>query len=217
MLSPAPIVELVRRRLARAAPPREDLVARHAAGRSFADIGCMWSVDGALAFAAEEAGATQVTGMDVMAPTPAFEAEHARRRSAVRFVRGDLHDEAALARVGVHDVVWCSGVLYHAPHPLLTLERLRSITGSTLILATETVGEVRGRPQAMIFAPAPGSHPAHTEPFDPAKAYGNWWWGLTRSAVVAMVEAAGFAVAEQHATRHHLTVVARKIMKPDRI
>jgi hypothetical protein len=211
VLSPAPIVELVRRRLARAAPPREDLVARHAAGRSFADIGCMWSVHGALAFAAEEAGATRVTGMDVMAPTPAFEAEHARRGSAVRFVQGDLHDEAALARVGVHDVVWCSGVLYHAPHPLLTLERLRSITGSTLILATETVGEVRGRPQAMIFAPEPGTHPAHTEPFAPERGYINWYWGITPSALRALLVASRFAVVEEHRTPYHVTAVARAV------
>jgi len=79
--------------------------------------------------------------MDIMGPTPQYEAEYARRGSNMRFVQGDLHDEVALAGLGEHDVVWCSGVLYHAPHPLLTLERLRSVTGETLILATETLPE----------------------------------------------------------------------------
>lgn len=166
----------------------------------------MWSVDGALCFTAEEAGATAVTGVDVMAASERFEAERSRRGSRVAFVQGDLHDPALA--VEPHDVVWCSGVIYHAPHPLLTLERLRALTRETLLLATETVPEVRRRPRAMLFAPEPGSHPAHTEPFDPARGYVNWYWGLTPSAVVALVEAAGFAVRAEHRTDWHLTLVA---------
>jgi hypothetical protein len=191
-----------------AAPPREELIAQHAAGRSFADVGCMWEVHGALAFAAEDAGATKVSGMDVMGPTPQYEAEHARRASKMRFVQGDLHDEAATNELGPHDVVWCSGVIYHAPHPLLTLERLRAITTQTLILASEVIPEVRGHPRACLFAPDTSEHPAHTEPFDPARGYVNWYWGLTPSALEAMAEAAGFTVEQQHATKHHLTLVA---------
>ncbi|MEJ7785327.1 MAG: class I SAM-dependent methyltransferase [Solirubrobacteraceae bacterium] len=188
-------------------PPREELIAQHVAGRSFLDVGCMWSVDGALSFAAEDAGATAVTGLDVMGETPAFRTEHERRGSTVRFVQGDLHDEATIAAAGPHEVVWCSGVIYHAPHPVLTLERLRALTTRTLLLATETIPEIRRHPRATVFAPEPGSHPAHTEPFDPARGYVNWWWGLTPSAVLAMVEAAGFAVVEEHRTDWHLTVV----------
>jgi hypothetical protein len=191
-------------------PPREELVARFAAGRSFLDVGAMWSVHGAIAFAARDAGATRVTALDVMGPTPEFTA----RQGDVRFIHGDLHDPATVAAAGVHDVVWCSGVLYHAPNPLLTLERLRALTGETLLLATEVI---RGRGRRCVFAPDPRSHPARPEPFDPARGYGNWWWGFTRSAVVAMVEASGFAVAERHATAHHLTLVTRKIRNADRI
>ena len=190
-----------------AEPPRESLIAEHVPGRSFLDVGCMWSVHGALCFAAEDAGASAVTGVDVMGETPAFTAERDRRGSAVRFVEGDLHDPALAGRVGPHDVVWCSGVIYHAPHPLLTLERLRALTSGTLLLATETIPEVRGHPRAAIFAPRPGSHPTHTEAFDPARGYTNWYWGLTPSAVIAMVEAAGFTVTEQYRTDWHLTVV----------
>ena len=201
-------VARLRARLGSAAPPREELIARHVAGRSFVDVGCMWTIDGALCFAAEDAGAAAVTGVDVMARSERFDAELRRRDSHVRFVQGDLHDPATVAAIGPHDVVWCSGVLYHAPHPLLTLERLRSITRETLILASETIGEVRGHPRACVFAPDPGSHPAHTEPFDPARGYVNWYWGLTPSALEAMAEAAGFQVEERHATKHHLTLIA---------
>jgi 2-polyprenyl-3-methyl-5-hydroxy-6-metoxy-1,4-benzoquinol methylase len=193
-----------------ARPPRETLIAQHARGHSFLDVGCMWSVDGALCFAAEDAGATAVTGIDVMGETLAFQAERERRASKVRFVQGDLHDPATVAAAGPHDVVWCSGVIYHAPHPMLTLERLRELTDSTLLLATETIPEIRRRPRATVFAPAPGANPAHSEPFDPARGYVNWWWGLTPSAVLAMVEAAGFAVREQFRTEWHLTVVGTR-------
>jgi hypothetical protein len=201
----------LRSRLSRAAPPREALVAEHVEGRSFADVGCMWEIHGGIAFAAEDAGASEVSGMDVMGQTPEFQAEHKRRGSKVRFVQGDLHDELALARLGKHDVVWCSGVLYHAPHPLLTLERLREVTGTTLLLATETLPERLRQRNVCVFAPEPGTHPTHTEPFDPERGYVNWYWGITPSALRAMLGATGFRVDQEHRTPFHTTVVARKL------
>jgi len=165
----------------------------------------MWSVHGALCFTAEDAGATAVTGLDVMGATAQFEAERERRGSAVRFVQGDVHDPGV---VEPHDVVWCSGVLYHAPNPVLTLERLRALTRETLLLATEVLPERRRRPRAAVFAPEPGTHPAHTVPFDPARGYVGWWWGLAPSTVLAMLDATGFEVTEVFRSRHHLTTVA---------
>jgi hypothetical protein len=218
------VLARLRQRLsARTSPPRQELIRRHVRGRSFADIGCMWNVNGSIAFIAEEAGATQVTGLDIMAATADYQAEHARRRSAVRFVQGDLHDEVVAAEVGVHDVVWCSGVLYHAPNPLLTLERLRAITRQTLILATETIPEVAGLSQACVFFPGlseddrrihaaarPGATALGlTTPFDRAQSYGAWWWGITPSAVRGMLRASGFEVIEEHGGPLHMTAIAR--------
>jgi hypothetical protein len=216
----------LRQRAKRSRPPREDLIRRYARGRTFADIGCMWSVNGALAFAAEEAGATAVTGVDIMAATEEFTAEHARRGSRVRFVRGDIHEPAVTAAVGRHDVVWCSGVLYHAPNPLLTLARLRALTGETLILATETIPEVPGVSQACVFLPGlsdadravhaaarPGSTALGVDtPFDREQSYGAWWWGISRSAVRGMLHASGFEVLEEHGGPLHVTVIARPLL-----
>ncbi len=171
----------------------------------------MWQVHGGIAFAAEDAGASEVSGMDLMGETPEFQAARKARGSRMRFVQGDLHDELALARLGTHDVVWCSGVLYHAPHPLLTLERLASVTGQTLILATETLPERPFARNVCVFAPEPGVHPTHTEPFDPARGYVNWYWGITPSALRAMLGATGFAVDEEHRTAFHTTVVAHRL------
>lgn len=196
---------------------------RHAAGRSFLDVGCMWNVNGRICFVAEEAGATAVTGVDVMAPTAAFEAERKRRESGVRFVGGDLHEPATLEQAGEHDVVWCSGVLYHAPHPLLTLERLRAVTGERLLLATEVLPEVPGLRGACVFYPALGDAERRafarvaggpavglTTPFDPGRGYGNWYWGIAPSALDGMLHAAGFQTVETVRTSpFHLTAIAR--------
>ena len=211
--------------LGRRRRPREELVRRLAAGRSFADIGCMWGVDGAIAFLAEETGATAVTAVDLMPASPRFEAERARRASKVRFVQGDLHDQHTIRAVGRHDVVWCSGVLYHAPNPLLTLKRLREITGEFLILATETIPEVPGLPQACVFLPGlsgadrqvhaaarPGVHAAGlSSAFEPAQSYGTWWWGLTRSAVRGMLHASGFETVEERGDPLHATLLATPV------
>ena len=220
----------VRRRVARLggpgshpAPAREDLIRAHAPGRSWLDVGCMWGVEGRLALLAEGAGAERVTGVDVMEATPGFEAERTRLGSRMRFVRGDLHDPATLAEAGEHDVVWCSGVLYHAPHPLLTLERLRSVCGERLILATEALPELPGVPGACVFYPALAGEGARrpylgapggraigiTEPFDPAAGYGNWFWGITPSALRGMLAATGWAVERELGDPFHRTVIAR--------
>jgi len=197
----------------------EALLRSLAPGRSVVDIGCMWSVDGAYCFAAEEAGATAVTGVDVMPPSPRFEDERARRGSAVRFVEGDVHDPAVLEAIGPHDVVWCAGVLYHAPNPLLTLERVRALCRERLVLRTAALPELPGAPGACVFypagdgayAPAAGGGRAIgvTEPFDPLEAYGNWWWGITPSALRAMILAAGFALDELRIEPFLATAIAR--------
>jgi hypothetical protein len=213
----------VRSRLARRPEPREELIRRHAPGHSFADIGCMWNVDGALAFLAEEAGATSVTGLDLMPPTARYESTHRARASSVRFVHGDVHDEEAMRAVGTHDVVWCAGVIYHAPNPLLTLERLRSITGQLLILATETIPEVPALRQACVFYPCLDDHHrrAHaaarpgltalgiSERFERSQGYGAWWWGISRSALRGMLRATGFEPIEESGGPLHVTVLAR--------
>jgi hypothetical protein len=169
----------------------------------------MWTIHGALCFAAEDAGATAVTGVDVMAPTEPFLAEIARRGSKVRFVGGDVHDPATVAEIGRHDVVWCSGVLYHAPHPLLTLARLREITGDTLLLATETVAETPGRRNTCIIAPGRDEHPNSEPATGAGQGFGPWYWGIAPSALRTMLKLSGFEVVEEFRTPFHVTVVAR--------
>ena len=210
-----------RRRRAPSSPDREAVVRRHVSGRSFLDVGCMWKVHGRIAFVAEEAGATAVTGIDVMDATPEFEAERARRGSRVRYLRGDVNEAATVEAAGPHEVVWCSGVLYHAPSPMLTLQRLRELTTETLILQTTCLPELPGVAQGCVFypglserdrtlysmwgeqasrgirGPEPGEDP-----------YAPWWWGFSRSALRSMLEAAGFEPREEWGDPFGVHVIA---------
>jgi hypothetical protein len=211
-----------RRRLARPQPDREDVVRRHAAGRSFCDVGCMWKVHGRIAFVAEEAGAAAVTGVDVMPATPEFRAEHERRSSRVRFVHGDLHDAATVADVGPHEVVWCSGVLYHAPNPVLTLQRLRALTTELLILQTMTLPELPGVKQGLVFYPGVPNTDLYARwgeqaarglrpPRSGEDPYAPWWWGISHSALAAMLRAAGFEPIEQWGDPFAVHLTARPL------
>lgn len=186
-----------------------EYIRKLAPGHSFADIGCMWGVNGSHAFAAEEAGASRVVGVDVFGPTPEFERAHAERHSRVEFVLGDCTDPMIIARLGEADVVLCAGVLYHHPSPFDVLVALRRICRQTLILRTATIPEVEGLPNAAVYFPmlpadARGLWNLRTlglvhqagisEPFRGDDGYGNWFWGLTPSCLVSLIETAGFAV-----------------------
>jgi len=228
-----------RRRLQRRvkpAPIREALIKRHAPGKSFADVGAMWGIHGALSFLAEESGATAVTAVDMMPASDEYEAEHARRGSRVRFVSGDLHDPAVLEEVGMHEVVFCAGVLYHAPNPLHTLQCLRQITSETLLLLTAAIPEIPGIEQGCVFYPglsdagravyepaSPGPRLGITHPFvregsesgehgaGKSGTYDNWWWGITPSALKGMLIATGFEVLEMGGEPFDARAVARRV------
>lgn len=207
------------------------LIRRHAGGRSFVDIGCMWGVNGEYAFVAEAAGATTVTGVDVFGPTPEFEQRRLAAGSRVRFVLGDATDPDAIAAIGEHDIVFCAGVLYHHPSPFDLLVALRQLCKQTLILRTSTIPEVRGLPNAAVFFPGL-NHAARdhwnlsslglreqlgiSRPFDGADGYSNWFWGLTPSCLRSLLAVAGFRVDEQWEEAFAQTMVCSPVAVPFR-
>lgn len=187
-------------------------VREYASGRSFVDIGCMWGVNGEYAFVAEEAGATNVKGVDVFGPTPEFEAKKQSRNSAVEFILGDATHPDTIEKVGIADVVLCAGVLYHHPSPFDLLVALRRMCGQKLILRTSTIPEIKGLDNATVYFP--GLKPEGrqmwdlrslgvarqvgiTDGFEPEQGYGNWFWGLTPSCLVSLLETAGFRIERQ--------------------
>ena len=178
-------------------PVQDDLLARYAPDRSFADIGCLWRIDGSTSFRAEELGATSVTAVDVDPETDRFRARREQGASSVRFVQGDIHDADVAAEIGLHDVVWCTGVLYHTPSPALLVDRLLSISRELVILGNKTIPDIPGVPQGAVFFPGMTDREREpfalvfggvAAPFRPHWQFANWWWGLTNAATRALVE-----------------------------
>lgn len=196
------------------------LIARHAPGRTFADVGCMWRVNGDYAFLAAARGATAVTGIDVNPATPEFTARNAALGNPVRFVQADLNDPAIDA-VGGFDVVFCSGVLYHVPNPVFSLTQLRRICRETLILTTASMpdGDLPNAAALLVGLDAAErarlTYPTRHEKcgldsgFDPTRGYANWVWLPTPSCVHSMLVLAGFVVDELHPAKYVTTAVAR--------
>jgi hypothetical protein len=120
-------------------------------------------------------------------------------------------------------------VIYHTPNPYLLIEHLRQITAELLYLGTEIVPEVPGFDQACVFYPglpepsrlAYGSvhGPGHgavgvNSPFDPTPSlgYANYWWGITPSALRAMVRTARFQIVQElHPDPFTMSVLARPV------
>jgi ubiquinone/menaquinone biosynthesis C-methylase UbiE len=209
--------------------PHEDIfdngevVKKYTAGKSFADIGCLWGIHGQNAFIAEEAGAIRSVGIDVYPATKEFLDEKKKRNSRVEFIEGDINLRATTNRIGVCDIVLCSGVLYHTPDPIHFLTRLRAICGEILILNTASIPEVPGIKNTAVFYPfleekqrkiwnrKIGSQKAITGPYEPEEGYANWFWGLTPSVIESMLACAGFDVIERYIFPFRTVFVCRAV------
>lgn len=178
-------------------------------GDSFVDIGCMWGVNGEYAFFAEECGAKVIKGVDVFGPTPEFLAKKQELNSSVDFILGDAGNPDTIAKIGLVDVVFCAGVLYHHPSPFDLLVALRRMCKKSLILRTSTIPEVNGLPNAAVFYPMLKEKDRKlwdlkslgllkqvgiTDGFEADQGYGNWFWGMSPSCVKSLLETAGFEV-----------------------
>ncbi len=206
-----------------------EYVRRLAPGKTFADIGCMWGVNGEYTFVAEEAGATAATGVDVFGPTPEFEERRRALDSRVQFVLGDISRVETVERVGMVDVVLCAGVLYHHPSPFDLLVALRRICRETLILRTSTIPEVPGLPNAAVYYPMLTDEQRRlwnlstlgllhqvgiSNEFQPREGYGNWFWGMTPSCVTSLLATAGFHVREHAPEAFSHTFVCTAVAIP---
>lgn len=204
-------------------------IREYAPGKSFADIGCMWGVNGEYSFTAEEAGATQVKGVDVFGPTPEFEQKKRERSSSVEFILGDATHPDTIRRIGVADVVLCAGVLYHHPAPYDLLVALRRMCGERLILRSSTIPEVRGLPNAAVYWPMLKEKDRKlwnlsslglmrqvgiTDAFEPEQGYGNWFWGLTPSCLQSLLETAGFEVEWRYNEAFAQTFICKAVEPP---
>ena len=211
-------------------PIREQWVTEAAAGRTFAEVGGLWGTVNEQVTVAARGGATATTMIDVAPNEPEGDSlwDRFRQRTVelgvedTNCVQGSIDDPELPGRVGTFDVVSCSGVLYHCPEPLHTLQQLRAITSETLILGTATMpeeidvsaGRIASEPGSALLVPALTqsqlaifgawlrelgeiqalgvTYPMATD-WD-VEDYGAWWWFFTRDYVAGLLRVAGFTV-----------------------
>ena len=190
-------------------PPISDLIDGYAPGKSFADIGCMWKVDGAHAFRAEARGATRVVAVDLF-KTPEFDRRYEETGSRMEVILGSIDDPAVRALVGQVDIVWCLGLLYHHPSPYRMLRLLRSLCRERLVLESLVIPEMSVR-QAAVYLPylpredrdlwtlpfgATARQQGVSDEYRPEMGYAANYWAMSPSCVEALLQTAGFDVEE---------------------
>lgn len=157
----------------------EDLTAR-----TVLDIGA-W--DGFFSFEAERRGASRVLATDSFCwdsgsgwgTKAGFDIARRALQSRVEDKWIEVLDLSP-ETVGVFDVVLFLGILYHMKHPLLTLERVASVTGRQLIMQTQV-------DLVAIKRPAIAFYPGTELNGDPTN-----WVGLNPAALLAMLKMVGF-------------------------
>jgi SAM-dependent methyltransferase len=97
--------------------------------------------DGRWSFAALQAGARHVTGIEVRAnlveSANASVREYGIDENRYRFIVGDVFDKIKLVPTDSIDTVFCFGFFYHTPHHMLLLSKIHRLNPKHLILDTE--------------------------------------------------------------------------------
>jgi len=114
-----------------------------------------------------------------------FDVAHELLESKVEPLVADFMS-ADLDQVGTFDVVFFLGVLYHMRHPLLALERLRTVTRELAVIETHAMSLAGHEDQPM------------WEFFERDELSDDWtnWWCPNMAAVLALCRAAGFRSVE---------------------
>jgi hypothetical protein len=133
-------------------------IAEAVAGKSFMDIGGLWGTINEKVSVAVKAGAARATMADIAPLDHAlwrdFDARcaslgidgYAKRRLDIVEPPQDVSELR-------HDVVHCSGIIYHVPDPYRMLANLRRVTGEHLILTSMVVPERIDNPGGSIAFP----------------------------------------------------------------
>lgn len=201
----------------------KELIKKYAKGKSFADIGALWGVDGANSFFAEKSGATKIISVDIHPASTAFLNEKKKRNSNIEFIKGDMNLKETAEKIGICDVVFCSGVVYHTPNPFHIISMLHSICKETLILTTTSIPEMPCIKNVAVFYPylpkkqrgiwnrGVGEQKAITSPYEPKEGYANWFWGMSPSCIESILQCAGFEIIERHIFKFDSTFVCKAV------
>jgi tRNA (mo5U34)-methyltransferase len=174
------------------------------AGKTVLDVGA-W--DGYWSFEAIKRGASRVTAIDdfsdtIGAATNADRSSKGKTFELCSKALGYGYDKANLLDMSVYEVdgwvkymtnfdcIFCFGVLYHLKHPLLALEKLRSVCRGTIHIETAILDGFTSAYSEHVYT----SDDCSFE-FYPNNEYGqnhsNWWVGTLRGWC-GLVAEAGF-------------------------
>jgi tRNA (mo5U34)-methyltransferase len=163
----------------------DDLQSRYAnfnlpedlSGKRVLDMGC-W--DGFFSFEAERHGA-QVVAVDCWRPEKFFEA-HRALNSRVEFHEMSVY-ELSREKLGLFDIVFFLGVLYHLQHPLLSLQRVCEVTRDIAIIGSYVIDNILDTASPVM----------EFYPLDELGGQYDNWWGPNTECLVRMTQTAGFA------------------------
>lgn len=170
-------------------------------GRTVLDFG---TASGWNAFWAERNGASKVCAVDYVLYHD-FVENHKCLASKVQYFIGDIHD-SELARIGIHDIVFCFGVLYHCRHPLLALERIAALTGEVALIESFVTDEI-------ISGEHSTGHRKLMEFYESTELGGQLdnWYGPTSACLLSMIRSAGFARVQQiYLADRRIGIIAHK-------
>jgi hypothetical protein len=210
----------------------DEMISIHVKDGSFADVGGLWGLKNEKVTVAIKAGCRAATMIDIVPLSHenwhAFD-QHARSLGITNYgkLQGNIDDPTLVAKAGTFDFVHCSGVIYHAPNPLLTLTRLHALTSRFLLLVSMTVpehitsdaGEISFGGGRTVFLPAADAQTKpvlaqHFQelginlggicndqyPWTSPDTYQPWWWLWTVQTLSAMLQLTGFQVIDAQET-----------------
>lgn len=210
-----------------------EVVVKHVKGLSFADVGGLWGTLNERVSVALNAGARSAAMIDIQPQSHAlWDKFDARcKEQEVLGYEKITRDLNTINQNGVeleYDFVHCSGIIYHVPNPIFTIERLRSMTRKYLIVGsivfperiTTEIGSLSLEEGAVYFIPALSDRvkailSAHldrvgvkAQNINTAMApwwavsgaqYGPWWWAWSAQTLGRMIECAGLRILEDGA------------------
>jgi tRNA (mo5U34)-methyltransferase len=167
-------------------------------GKTVLDIGA-W--DGFFSFEAERRGATRVLATDFFCwggggwgTKGGFEMARRTLNSKVEDCEIDVFDLSP-DRIGTFDLVLFLGVLYHMRHPLLSLEKVASVTTEGGMVIVETHVDMLD-----VKRPAIAFYPDRELNNDPTN-----WFGPNPAAVEGMLKSVGFKKVIAHSPAPFMT------------
>jgi tRNA (mo5U34)-methyltransferase len=153
-------------------------------GQRVLDVGA-WH--GCFSFECERRGAAEVVALSLEDPDAVgFMRLKAVLDSQVRYVRGSVYT-LDRGELGEFDVVLFLGVLYHLRHPLLAIDRLRTVSRGIALIETHVIDKQGTLPADLLRVPIWRFYPHDELNADPSN-----WFGPNCQAVLDAFDSAGF-------------------------